>query len=410
VIAVGGAASLVGRAGRAGLAGLGPAGVGLAGIGQPGPQPRHPVRRIFQPGTGQRAGRHRLRQRRADGVVHRLVGVPSQADQVNAGRDREHRRRRNPVHAAGRVHLQPVGDHHAIEAEFAAEQADDRGPGERRREVAGQLGHPKVPRHDGQRPGRDGRRERRQVAGAQLGQRAGDRGQRQVRVGGGAAVPREMLGARGHASSLKARHGRRHMAGHQVRVRSEGPGADHRAAPRREHVGARREVGVDAKPREVTADRGVHVPGQRHVVRHPERGVPRVGAARRVGHPGDVTALLVDRDDRLYRRGRAERLGQGSGVAQDVPAEQGDAGQATLKRLANPGRRGGSGEGRDEDGIRERGQRRVDARFGGRHPFTPPATRPLASRRWVNRKNARTGMVKRVEDAMIAPQLVEFWP
>ena len=45
-----------------------------------------------------------------------------------------------------------------------------------------------------------------------------------------------------------------------------------------------------------------------------------------------------------------------------------------------------------------------------RHPFTAPATRPLASRRWVSRKNARTGMVKRVEDAMIAPQLVEFWP
>jgi hypothetical protein len=38
------------------------------------------------------------------------------------------------------------------------------------------------------------------------------------------------------------------------------------------------------------------------------------------------------------------------------------------------------------------------------------ASRPLASRRWVTRKNARTGMVKRVEEAMIAPQLVEFWP
>jgi len=44
------------------------------------------------------------------------------------------------------------------------------------------------------------------------------------------------------------------------------------------------------------------------------------------------------------------------------------------------------------------------------HPFTAPAIRPLASRRWVTRKNARTGMVKRVEEAMIAPQLVEFWP
>jgi len=59
---------------------------------------------------------------------------------------------------------------------------------------------------------------------------------------------------------------------------------------------------------------------------------------------------------------------------------------------------------------RDHGEGRVDARLGRRHPFTAPATRPLASRRWVNRKNARTGMVKRVEDAMIAPQLVEFWP
>jgi len=347
--AVGSSAS--GAVGRPALAGLGLAGVGLAGVGQPGPQPGHPVGRFLQPGAGQRAGRHRLRQRRADRVVHRLVGVPPQADQVNAGDDSEHRRRGNPVRPAGRLHLERVRDHHAAETEFAAEQAGDRGRGERRREVAGQLGHPQVPRHNGHGPGRDGRRERRQVPQAQFGQRAGDGGQRQVRVGGGAAVPGEMLSAGGHPGPLEARHGRRHMAGNQARVRPEGSGSDHRAAAWREHVGARREVGVDAEPREVAPDRGVHVAGERHVVGLAEGGVPGVGAARRVRHPGDVAALLVDGDDRLDRRGCAERRGQGGRVAEDVRAEQRDAGQPLLKRPADPGRRGGAGERRDEDGI-----------------------------------------------------------
>src|SRR6202034_2873178 len=139
-------------------------------------------------------------------------------------------------------------------------------------------------------------------------------------------------------------------------------------------------------------------------------GVPRVGAAFGVGHPGHVTALLVDGDDRLARRRRAEGGAESGRVADDVGAEERDAGQPPLERPEDPGRRGGAGEGRDEDGVGERGEGRVDARLGGRHPFTAPATRPLASRRWVTRKNARTGMVKRVEDAMIAPQLVEFWP
>ena len=115
----------------------------------------------------------------------------------------------------------------------------------------------------------------------------------------GAAVPGEVLGAGGHARALQAGHCRGGVPRHQRGVRAERPGADHRAVRRAEHVGARREVDVDPERGQVGADRPVDRLGQRDVVHRAERGVARVRAAVRVRHPGDVAALLVDRDHRV---------------------------------------------------------------------------------------------------------------
>jgi hypothetical protein len=59
---------------------------------------------------------------------------------------------------------------------LAAEQAGERRAGYRGRQVAGELRHPRVAGHDGQRADPDRRLKRRQVGQSQLGQAAFDGG------------------------------------------------------------------------------------------------------------------------------------------------------------------------------------------------------------------------------------------
>ena len=346
-------------------------------------------------------------------MVHRLVGVPPKAEQVDSGDHGEHRRLGDADDGACRFHLQRVGDHHAGEAKLTAQQPADGGRRQGRGQRTGQLGHPQVPGHEDKRPGGDGRDERGQVASADLRQRPGDRRERQVRVIPGTPVPGEVLRASHYPGRLQTGDGGGDMPGHQRGIRSERPGAHNRAAAQVEHVGVGREVGVDPEPGQVGPDGGVHGPGERDIVHRAEGGVSRVGRPGRVRQPRDVAAFLVDGDDRLDRRRGPEGGGERGRVTDHVLAEEGDAGQSPRERVQCPEGSRGPWERRDEDRVGEGAEYRIDGRFQWlerRHPFTAPATRPLASRRWVTRKNARTGTVKRVEDAMIAPQSVEFWP
>ena len=67
---------------------------------------------------------------------------------------------------------------------------------------------------------------------------------------------------------------------------------------------------------------------------------------------------------------------------------------------------GGAGERRDEDRVGQAAEHRVrgpDVRVLA-HPFTAPATRPVVMRRCTMRKKAITGIVNRVEAAMMDPQ------
>ena len=269
--------------------------------------------------------------------------------------------------------------------------------------------------HNRDGPGADRGREGRQVPLAQLGQAALDGGDGRVRVGAGAAVAGEVLGARGHARALQAGHRGGGVSRHQVGVRAEGAGADRRAVRRAEHVGARRQVEVDPQGSQIKTDGPGDSPGKRHVVDRAERRVPRIRAAVGVRDPGDVPALLVDRDHRIGGGNRGSRT-QGSGQRahllrrDDIRAEQRDARQPPRQRLQDPPRRRTPRERRDEDGVRQPGQARVRAGLQRRHPFTAPATRPARRRRWTSRKKAKTGTVNSVEAAMIAPQSAPFRP
>ncbi len=60
-----------------------------------------------------------------------------------------------------------------------------------------------------------------------------------------------------------------------------------------------------------------------------------------------------------------------------------------------------AGEGRDQDGVGQPVQGGVGV--AGLHPFTAPATRPPTRRRRTIMKKISTGIVYRVEAAMIGP-------
>jgi hypothetical protein len=223
-------------------------------------QARDPVRGLLHPRPCDGAVAHRIDQRRADRQILLLVTVAAQAQQIRACRDGQHGGAGHAEHVPGRPHLQCVGDDHAGEPEFAAEQAAQGGTGHRGGQVAGELGHAQVAGHDGDGPRLDRGRERRQVALPQLGQAAFDSGDGMVRIGVRPAVTGKVLDARGHARALQAGYCGGRMPRHQVRVGAERAGADGRAVRRAEHVGTRRKVEVDSQGSQIKTDGLVYGP------------------------------------------------------------------------------------------------------------------------------------------------------
>ena len=82
-----------------------------------------------------------------------------------------------------------------------------------------------------------------------------DHRQLRVGVGGGVAVPGEVLRTRRHPGPLDAADVRRDVPGDQVSVRSEAADADHRVARVAVDVGVRGEVEVDPGLPEFGTDR-----------------------------------------------------------------------------------------------------------------------------------------------------------
>ncbi len=258
-------------------------------------------------------------------------------------------------------------------------------------------------RHHSPDAGLDGRDERRQVAAGDLVHRPVDGGDHVVAVVARAAVTREVLRARRDPGGLQSGHGCRRVPGHDVRVSPERPGADDRVVGGGVDVHGRREVQVDAEFGQVVAECPVDGLGQGGIVDRAQGRVARIGRAGQVRDPRDVAALFVDRDQRLLR-GRPQRGDQRRQLrlALDVRAEDRDPGQALAQRGQHPARRGEPGERRDQQGVGQPGQRGVGDGVGS-HPFTAPATSPPTSRRRTTRKKIITGIVYKVDAAMIGP-------
>ncbi len=176
-------------------------------------------------------------------------------------------------------------------------------------------------------------------------------------------------------------------------------------------VDRRRQVQVDAERRQVGAERPVHRSRQGGVVDRAERGVARVRAAGQVRDPGDVAALLVDRDDRLVPRGPTPRgpqrrdqrgkLGRCCRCWGRTRSPRPVRRRAPRAPTAGPPGRGTAGSAAHRPAGQARGRRRP-ARSRG-HPFTAPATSPPTSRRRTMRKKIITGIVYSVDAAMIGP-------
>src|SRR5690606_41844416 len=106
-------------------------------------------------------------------------------------------------------------------------------------------------------------------------------------------------------------------------------------------------------------------------------------------------AVLGDRDDGVGVGGAdLRRQRRCLVVVDEVVAEQADPGQARLQPGAQPARKRGAPQARQEDP-----QRRA-------HPFTAPATRPLVIRRCTMRKKMTTGTATTVEPALMSAQSV----
>ena len=137
--------------------------------------------------------------------------------------------------------------------------------------------------------------------------------------------------------------------------------------------------------------------GQRDVVDDPEREVARVRAAVLPLEPGDVAALLVDREQQAgeRRRERTELI-----AVADVVREEGQPAEAAFGEAQNPVRRFVPREARQQAG------RRQPVECGVGHPLTAPAVSPNAIFRCTIRKKITTGIAVRVDAAISAPQSV----
>ena len=136
----------------------------------------------------------------------------------------------------------------------------------------------------------------------------------------------------------------------------------------------------------------------------PGTGLPSAYATRVTSPPSSSIAITGSWSAAAARSAAVSALHLAR--SRDVLPEQGDAGQAPAECVEHPAGSGRAGERRDEDRVGQASQHRVrrpDVRVLA-HPFTAPATRPLVMRRWTMRKKTITGIVKRVEAAMIDPQ------
>ena len=255
-----------------------------------------------------------------------------------------------PVSALGAGHVERVRHDDSVEAETAAQHAAEHRRRERRRPVGVDRGDDDVRGHDARDARGDGRPEGLELAHLEQVRGGVHPRQREVRVGHGVAVPREVLRARCHSLRLQAFHGRDRVPGHVRCVGTEAAHPDDGVVGRRVDVDDGSEVEVDAQGRELARDGHRRLPRHRGVVEPAENRVARLVRPGRVVQPCHVTALLVDRHEQVGRSSpkigtearellRASHVGaveadgrQPTGILPDDPRGNGGAPEAGHQR------------------------------------------------------------------------------
>ena len=165
-------------------------------------------------------------------------------------------------------------------------------------------------------------------------------------------------------------------------------------------VGDRSEVQRDARRAELVGEGAGDLLGERDVVDRAERERAGHRAAAARFEPGDVAALLVDRDD-----------GGGRAPCSDAVSACSCSGSATLRanRTTPPSPSSSSRASQSGAVVPAKPGQDAPVRQAlerAAHPLVAPAVRPKAILRWTSRKKATTGIAVSVEAAISPPQSV----
>ena len=205
---------------------------------------------------------------------------------------------------------------------------------------------------------RDGRAERHQLTGVQRVEVRHRSGQGVVGIHVGVAVSGEVLGAGGDSGGLETFDVRDGVAGGERGVGAEGPDTDDRVVGVGVDVRGRRPVEVDPAFGESAAQFTGDGPGEVRVVHRAQRVVAGEGGAGAYLQAGDVSALLVDRDEHVVPLG-PQLCGEGRELIrrEDIAAEQADGREAFTDPAEQPVGGGGADEARleDREGVTRQG-------------------------------------------------------
>jgi len=247
-----------------------------------------------------------------------------------------------------RLHLQRVGEERAAESHPLPEEPPEDPPRQRRRGFRVQRPVDHVGGHQRRDPRADGAAERKQFPGEEHRRGRPHHGQFLVGIGGGVAVPREMLPHRENAPGEAPFVEGDAQPGDGFRVAGERPVPDHGVARIRVHVQDGGKIDVDPDGAELRRRRGAHRRGDLLVAAAEEgaRAGRREPGEGRVLQARHAAPLLVDGDQRPrvpLSGGGTDFAAQGAqlGGALDVPRVQDDA--ARLAPGEQPRKRRGEG-------------------------------------------------------------------
>ena len=222
-------------------------------------------------------------------------------------------------------------------------------------EPVGERGHEEVGEHDRVDTGVDRGLERRELAAPQGREIDAHGRDPDVGVDRGVAVAGGVLRAASDARLLQTGHERDAVARHDISLAGDGARREHHVREIGGDVENRSEGDIHPARSEQVAEGAAGGSGCDEVVQHAVRACPGQAGAPCGLDPGDVAALLVDRDHQVGVRGPqiGDQPRRGRGIG-GVAREQADA--AETIGIADPVRHLGTLERGEQDGMDSAGQ------------------------------------------------------